>query len=268
MERESLGFSLSFAPRRYQRRTSGRDQARAPPVTTLPTSIGPPSSCPLVTCDLVSHESTRVAHRPQHRTRSYPRFDRRTEQQTARGPGRELPRRARPQAADTGSSSPAQGLQRISEHRPPRHQRAGLRVKAMQQPGEPPPHVLSAHTEAPKPPPHRARRTPQHCSDPPMSQPCGFGEQRRTDHRHAIPAPREPRRGQQHMGLRATRAARPARPMPHAAFLPAGRAPTGMAPRPQHPCTRRARQPTHKQPGLDHNRVVIYHEHRVPPSTK
>jgi hypothetical protein len=57
MERAPLGFPRSFAPRRYQRRTSGWGQAlstglglrsRRHGSTLLPTS-------PLVSCDLVSH---------------------------------------------------------------------------------------------------------------------------------------------------------------------------------------------------------------------
>ena len=56
MARESLGSTLSFAPRRYQRRTSRRGRAleHTPGATS---STTPPTSNdePLNTCDLVSH---------------------------------------------------------------------------------------------------------------------------------------------------------------------------------------------------------------------
>jgi hypothetical protein len=66
MERGPSGFPSSFAPRRYQRRTSKVGPRREhAPGTRAPTSAGPPIHSSLTQCDLVSQRQSRTLSLPR-----------------------------------------------------------------------------------------------------------------------------------------------------------------------------------------------------------
>jgi hypothetical protein len=178
------------------------------------------------------------------------------------------PRRAEP--AGGGDRRRPDRLHRIRKRRPPRGDRASLRVQPPCQAGEVAADQLGTHRQPAQPAAHRGGRHAQLRRDLPVPTPSGLGQQRQADHPGQVHPTQQRHARQQHMGRLAALTAATTRtnldPPGHIPQPPPAREP----PPAKRTSTPGTAEHARGEVLLDPIRVGVYDQHPVrlaPPST-